>query len=77
MVFAVTVDLSRMVIYGVDISLCSDAVNWPMVIAASVAAFASAYLSTRILGKVTIRTVQIVVSALLIVIAVGIIAGLL
>ncbi|HBI15393.1 MAG TPA: hypothetical protein DDY20_07755 [Desulfobulbaceae bacterium] len=76
-VLAVMVDLSRMVIYGADISLRSDAVNWPMVIAASAAAFAGAYLGARILGKITIRTVQIVVSAFLVVVAVGLIAGLL
>jgi len=76
-VVAVMVDLSRLVIYGADISLHSGAVNWPMVIAASAAAFAGAYLGARILRKVTIRTVQIVVSALLVVVGVGLIAGLL
>lgn len=76
-VLAVMVDLSRMVVYGTDISLRNEVVNWPMVIAASVAAFAGAYIGTKILKKVTLRTVQIIVSALLVIVACGLIAGLL
>ncbi|HAR95304.1 MAG TPA: hypothetical protein DCR97_05000 [Deltaproteobacteria bacterium] len=76
-VLAVMVDLSRMVVYGADISFRNDVVNWPMVIAASTAAFGGALIGTRILKKVTIRTVQFLVSALLILVATGLIAGLL
>lgn len=74
---AVMVDLSRMVVYGADISFGNEAVNWPMVIAASIAAFVGAFVGTKILKKVTIRTVQIVVSALLVLVACGLITGLL
>lgn len=76
-VLAVMVDLSRMIVYGTDISLRNESVNWPLVIAASVAAFAGAYLGTKILRKVTLRTVQIIVSALLVLVACGLISGLL
>jgi len=76
-VLAVMVDLSRILIYGADISAHSDAVNWTMVIAAIASAFAGAYLGARILGKVTIHTVQIVVSVLLAMVAIGLMVGLL
>lgn len=76
-VLAVMVDLSRMVVYGADISFHNEVVNWPMVIAACATAFAGAFIGTRLLKKVTLRTVQIVVSALLVVVAAGLIAGLL
>jgi len=76
-VLAVMVDVSRLVIYGTEILSNTDAINWFMVAAASVSAFAGAYLGARILRKATIRTVQIVVSALLALVAVGLIIGLL
>ncbi len=76
-VLAVMVDLSRLVVYGADISFRNEIVNWSMVIAACAAAFAGAFIGTKILKKVTLRTVQIVVSALLVVVAAGLIAGLL
>ncbi len=74
-VLAVMVDLSRIVVYGADISFHNKAINWPMVIAACAAAFAGAFIGTRILKKATLRTVQILVSALLVVVASGLIAG--
>lgn len=74
---AVMVDLSRILIYGAEISAHSTAVNWTLVIAASTSAFAGAYLGARILGKVTIRTVQIIVSAILAIVAIGLMVGLL
>jgi len=76
-VIAVMVDMSRIVVYGADILFRNDFVNWPMLITASAAPFAGAFIGARILKKVTIRTVKIVVSALLVVVAAGLIAGLL
>lgn len=74
---AVMVDLSRMVIYGVDISAHGEAIEWRLVLGASVSAFTGAYVGAKILKKVTLRSVQLVVSALLIVVGGGLIAGVL
>ncbi len=74
---AVMVDMARMVIYGWDISSQHRAIEWPLVAAASLAAFAGACFGARILKKVTIRSIQIVVSVLLIVVSLGLIAGVL
>jgi len=76
-VLAVMVDLSRMAIYGVGVSAHADAVEWPLVIGASVSAFIGAYMGAKVLKKVTLRSVQLIVSALLIVVGVGLIAGVL
>jgi len=76
-VLAVMVDMSRLAIYGTDISANGGSVEWPLVITASLAAFAGAYFGSKALKKVTIRSVQIVVSVLLVVVATGLIAGVL
>lgn len=76
-VLAIMVDLSRMVIYGIGVSAHSDAVAWPLVIGASISAFIGAYVGAKVLKKVTLRSVQLVVSALLIVVGGGLIAGVL
>lgn len=76
-VLAVMVDVSRLMIYGLDISSQVDAVDWPLVIAACFAAFAGAYFGSKALKKVTIRSVQILVSILLTLVAAGLITGVL
>jgi uncharacterized protein len=76
-VLAVMVDIARMVIYGADISTQGDAVEWTLVIGASVSAFIGAYAGAKLLKKVTLRSVQLLVSALLVVVGIGLIAGVL
>lgn len=76
-VLAIMVDLSRMIMYGADISAHGEAVEWALVIGASVSAFTGAYIGAKVLKKITLRTVQLVVSALLIVVGIGLIAGVL
>jgi uncharacterized membrane protein YfcA len=76
-VLAVMVDIARMAIYGADISTQGHAVEWPLVIGASLSAFTGAYVGAKVLKKVTFRSVQLIVSGLLIVVGVGLIAGVL
>lgn len=76
-VLAVMVDLSRMVIYGVGLSDQGETIEWPLVIGASISAFAGAYVGAMMLKKVTLRSVQLMVSALLIVVGAGLIIGVL
>jgi uncharacterized membrane protein YfcA len=76
-VLAVMVDIARMVIYGADIWTQDDAIEWPLIIGANISAFTGAYVGTKVLQKVTFRSVQLIVSALLIVVGVGLIAGIL
>lgn len=76
-VLAVMVDIARMVIYGADISAQDRAIDWPLVIGASTSAFTGAYVGAKVLQKITFLSVQLIVSALLIVVGVGLIAGVL
>lgn len=76
-VLAVMVDLSRLIIYGFGVSTHAEAVEWLLVIGASVSAFIGAYIGAKVLKKVTLRSVQLVVSALLIVVGIGLIVDVL
>ncbi|MEQ1680008.1 MAG: sulfite exporter TauE/SafE family protein [Nitrospira sp.] len=76
-VLAVMVDVARMVIYGADLSVHDRAIDWPLVIGACISAFTGAYVGAKMLKKITLRSVQLMVSALLIVVGCGLIAGVL
>jgi len=72
---AVMVDISRMLVYGWDISMQHQIIDWTLVIAASVSAFIGAYFGSKILKKLTIRGVQVLVSVLLVLVSLGLISG--
>lgn len=85
-VLAVLVDVSRMLIYGWDLSTanysavgCSGAdcaLDWTLIIVACLAAFAGAYFGAKLVKKVTIRSIQLLVSATLTLVSLGLISGL-
>lgn len=74
---AVMVDVSRMLVYGWEMAGQPHGIERPLVISASVSAFVGAYLGSRLLKKITIRSVQVVVSILLGVVSLGLISGVL
>lgn len=76
-VIAVAVDAMRTAVYGVELGGDPARVHWRLAMAASLAAFAGAWLGARLLKKVTLRTVQLLVSVLLVVVGVGLMSGLL
>lgn len=73
---AVMVDVARLTVYGQDLLAASAPVDWTLVISASLAAFMGAYIGKRVLQKITIQTVHLAVSLLLVVVAMGLISGL-
>jgi uncharacterized membrane protein YfcA len=79
-VSAVIVDTVRLAVYGVSyITASFEAVPREIigiVIAATLAAFAGAYLAARLLKKVTLRAVQIVVALMMISVGTGLATGL-
>lgn len=75
-VIAIAVDLARTGIYGLRFFEARDSFDWPLVAAATFAAFLGAYLGARLLEKVTLAAVRAVVAALLVVIGLGLAAGL-
>ena len=67
-VLAVLVDVARMLVYGWSFSANTANVQWTMVLSASFSAFVGAYLGAKLLHKVTLRTIQRLVSVLLVLI---------
>ena len=76
-VLAVLVDVARMLVYGWSFSANTANVQWTMVLSASFSAFVGAYLGAKLLQKVTLRTIQRLVSVLLVLIGLGLVTGLL
>jgi len=72
---AVMVDMSRILVYGWDMAGRTQEIEWPLVTAASLSAFAGAYFGKRLLHKLTIKSIQTVVSLLLILISLGLASG--
>lgn len=75
-VSAVMVDIARIVIYGTTFvsqhlrSVTQGDFGW-LVLAGMVSAFVGSFVGTRLVAKVTIRTVQIVVGSMLLLLAVA------
>lgn len=76
-VAAVMVDLARLAVYGINMSGYREPLEWSLIMAATVSAFAGAYLGARLLRKVTIGFIRIIVSLLLVAVATGLITGVL
>ena len=76
-VLAVLVDVARMLVYGWSFSANTANVQWTMVLSASFSAFVGAYLGAKLLHKVTLRTIQRLVSVFLVLIGLGLVTGLL
>lgn len=72
---AVMVDMSRMLIYGWEMTGKPNSIDWPLVIFASVSAFVGAYFGAKLLKKITIKSVQLMVSVLLVVVSLGLMSG--
>lgn len=72
---SVLVDLARTSVYGIEFLAHRASIDWPLVALSSLAAFAGAWLGTRWLEKVTIVAVRRAVSGMLVVIAVGMMSG--
>lgn len=64
-VIACLVDISRLSIYSNQIFLTKHIFNYPLIISATLAAFAGAFIGNKLLKKVTIKTIQILVAILL------------
>ena len=75
-VLAVMVDLTRMAIYGWEAQMAPPEVDWSVVTIATAAAFAGAFIGARLIRKLTIRSIQLIVSGLLVIVAAGLMTGL-
>jgi hypothetical protein len=79
-VSAVIVDAARLAVYGMGFYATRFAEMegmGPLVLAATAAAFLGSFLGARLLKKITYATIQLIVGVLLVVIGLGMAAGLL
>jgi uncharacterized membrane protein YfcA len=76
-VIACLVDLTRLAVYAGHLEAAGLRERAPLLAVATSSAFLGAWLGARLLHKVTLRTVQVAVSAGLFAIAAGLAAGLL
>lgn len=79
-VASVIVDIARLVVYGVSFytaSFTGVREIQGLVIAASLAAFLGAFLGTRLVKKITLRTLQIIIGVMLVLVGLGMSTGLL
>ena len=75
-VIACLVDFSRLIVYSSRLGSAFQEGYITLLVVAVIAAFLGAFIGNLLLKKVTMRGVQIIVSILLIVIAIGLITGL-
>ena len=74
-VLACLIDLSRLALYARQFSAVLDRVDWTLLAVAVLAAFAGAWGGARFIAKITLAQVQRIVGGLLVVVALGLIAG--
>jgi hypothetical protein len=74
------VDVARLVVYGISFYAIQfrqiDSGVGGLVLAAIGAAFIGSFLGTRLIKKVTLRTVQLLVGAMLVLVGLGMVSGL-
>ncbi|MHB9024689.1 MAG: TSUP family transporter [Armatimonadota bacterium] len=75
-VIAVLVDVTRLTVYAAHFSAAGVQQHWPVLVAATIAAFLGAFIGSRLLKKVTLRAVQVFVAVMLIGIALLLGAGI-
>ena len=79
-VSAVIIDVARLLVYGLSFYTATFARVAPgmggLILAATLAAFVGSFFGTRLMKKVTLRTVQIIVGVMLIVVGAGMASGL-
>lgn len=75
-VIACLIDISRLTVYTKQIIEIGDQFNYSLIIAATLSAFLGAYIGNKVLKKITVKTLQYVVAAMLFIFAVLLGAGI-
>lgn len=78
-VIAVLIDFARLIVYGIGFYNSSfsiiDYSSIPLVLTAAIAAFLGAYLGSKILKKITLKSLQYIVAVMMVIIGAGMIFG--
>lgn len=76
-VIGTLVDVSRLAVYAEGVLAIEVQEHGPLLAAATAAAFAGAFLGSRLLEKVSLRLLEVAVAVLLVIVAIGVGSGLL
>lgn len=76
-VIAALIDISRLTVYLPALTAAADTIDYALLGATVLAAFAGAYLGKRFLSSMTMGGVRVIVAGMLFLVAVGLITGLL
>ncbi|MGZ6231183.1 MAG: TSUP family transporter [Syntrophales bacterium] len=81
-VAAVIIDITRLFIYGLSFNFTQfreldSGIGVNLVVASTLSAFVGAFMGSRLLKKITLKTVQLIVGILLAIVGLGMITGLL
>ncbi|MCU0486259.1 MAG: sulfite exporter TauE/SafE family protein [Anaerolineales bacterium] len=79
-VSSVIVDVARLLVYGVSfysVHFAGVSDIWRLVLAATLAAFLGAFIGSRLVKKITLRALQVLVGAMLMLVGLGMASGLL
>ena len=68
-VIACLIDISRLTVYSKQIISIGDRFNYPLIVAATLSAFAGAFIGNKFLKKITIATIQYIVATMLFIFA--------
>lgn len=75
-VIACLIDVARLSIYSQEIFRLSDQIDYALVILATLSAFTGAYIGSKLVKKITIKTLQYIVAAALMIFGMLLCAGL-
>ncbi|UJS16703.1 MAG: sulfite exporter TauE/SafE family protein [Candidatus Jettenia sp. CY-1] len=80
-VSAVIVDIARLIVYGVtffskNFAVLQDQIGIGLVTAATITAFLGSFIGSRLIKKITMRTIQIIVGVLLLLVSLAMAVGL-
>jgi len=75
-VIACLIDIVRISVYSTSVQMPASHFNWSLLVAATLSAFAGAYLGSRLIKKITIKSLQLMVAAALILFSVLLVLGL-
>lgn len=75
-VIACLIDISRLTVYTKQIIEIGDQFNYSLIIAATLSAFLGAYIGNKVLKKITVKTLQYIVAAMLFIFAILLGAGI-
>ena len=75
-VLACLIDITRLSVYASQILKLSNQLNIGLIVSATLSAFAGAYFGSKLLKKITVRQIQVLVAAMLMLFSILLLMGI-